>query len=137
MRMKVWGNPSEAFIVCIDSYDNRILCGRFYPSFADEEFSFDSAMAFLKCMDSRLNSVQFPQSFCSSRVFQPAEDIATTHAQPITLHRNGRIATFSLKVIFRQNASWQGSLCWLDRDQEVSFRSVLELLMLLDNALNP
>lgn len=135
MCKKVWGNPSGAFIVCIDGYDNGILCGRLYPSFGNEELSFSSTMDFLKCMDSRLNNAQFPQSFCSSRVFQPAQGVAA-QSQPTSFHRNGRIATFSLKILFRQNASWQGSLCWLESNQEVAFRSVLELLMLLDNALS-
>lgn len=47
----------------------------------------------------------------------------------------GKRATFALRVLFRQNASWQGSVTWLEGGQEESFRSVLELLMLMNSAL--
>ena len=40
-----------------------------------------------------------------------------------------------VRVIFRQNASWQGSVSWLEGRRDESFRSVLELLMLLNSAL--
>lgn len=45
------------------------------------------------------------------------------------------LATFQLSVLFRQNASWQGRLTWLERAEEARFRSVLELVGLLDSAL--
>lgn len=45
------------------------------------------------------------------------------------------IAAFQIKILFRQNATWQGNLLWLDGQQEAQFRSVLELLELLDSVL--
>ena len=45
------------------------------------------------------------------------------------------IATFKVKVIFRQGASWQGKLSWTEGKEEVSFRSALELIKLMDSAL--
>ena len=47
--------------------------------------------------------------------------------------REGAVETFSLRILFRRNASWQGSLAWDSREEP--FRSVLELLFLLDAAL--
>ncbi|MBP3332948.1 MAG: hypothetical protein J6M35_02775 [Clostridia bacterium] len=49
--------------------------------------------------------------------------------------KEGALATFSLKILFRQNASWQGSIYWHDGRQEERFRSVLDLLLLIDSAL--
>ncbi|MBR5319858.1 MAG: hypothetical protein IKU46_09740 [Peptococcaceae bacterium] len=45
------------------------------------------------------------------------------------------IATFKVKVLFRQGASWQGKVRWTDEGKEVSFRSALELVKLMDSAL--
>ena len=42
--------------------------------------------------------------------------------------------TFIVKVQYRQNASWQGSIRWLERDTEKNFRSTLELIRLMDSA---
>jgi len=47
----------------------------------------------------------------------------------------GEQETFDVKILFRQNASWQGSVVWLEQKQEQSFRSVLELILLFDSAL--
>ena len=41
-----------------------------------------------------------------------------------------------MKVIFRQNASWQGTVLWLEANREESFRSVLEFALLLNSALD-
>ena len=39
-----------------------------------------------------------------------------------------------MRVIFRQNASWQGSVTWLEEEKEENFRSVLELVLLMHSA---
>ncbi|MDD3218024.1 MAG: hypothetical protein PHC41_03720 [Lachnospiraceae bacterium] len=44
--------------------------------------------------------------------------------------------TFILKIRYRENATWQGSLTWVEERREKSFRSVLELLKLIDGALD-
>lgn len=44
-------------------------------------------------------------------------------------------SAFMVRILFRQNASWQGELHWLDRDKKRSFRSLLELIMLMQAAL--
>ena len=49
--------------------------------------------------------------------------------------QRGEAATFALRILFRQNASWQGSITWLEGEAEQSFRSVLELILLMDSAL--
>ena len=45
------------------------------------------------------------------------------------------IATFQIQVLFREIYSWQGRLVWVERKEEASFRSVLELMKLLDDIL--
>ena len=47
-----------------------------------------------------------------------------------------RFPTFAVRILFRQNASWQGSVTWLEGNREESFRSVLELIFLMDSALS-
>jgi len=39
------------------------------------------------------------------------------------------------RILFRQNASWQGSVVWVEGRQEERFRSALELVLLMDSAL--
>ncbi len=42
--------------------------------------------------------------------------------------------TFYLRVQYRRNTSWQGTIQWLDGRKSVKFRSVLELTNLIHDA---
>jgi hypothetical protein len=44
--------------------------------------------------------------------------------------------TFIIKILDRQNASWQGSVTWVEEGKTQNFRSALELLKLIDGALD-
>ena len=43
--------------------------------------------------------------------------------------------TFVVEVIDQQNASWQGSVNWINTGKKEHFRSALELIRLIDSAL--
>ena len=44
-------------------------------------------------------------------------------------------ATFVVQIQHRQNATWQGTVVWADRNETKPFRSALELIKLIDGAL--
>ena len=50
--------------------------------------------------------------------------------------QRGTDATFIVRVMYRQNASWQGEVTWVDRQKKERFRSALELVRLLDSAMS-
>ncbi|MBQ6789067.1 MAG: hypothetical protein IJO81_02635 [Clostridia bacterium] len=81
-----------------------------------------------------LDDAKLVQSYSVKRVFTP--NMASGSLVQTGSVEDGKLATFSLKLLFRQNASWQGSVLWCDGNSEESFRSVLELLLLMDNALS-
>ena len=120
MHKRMWQNAYRTTVVCVDSYDDGVLTGRMYNPGLQNGERFHGLMQFLIKMEDLLDTLQFPQPFMDSRGFSPAR---------------GR-ATFALKVLFRQNASWQGSVTWLEGGREESFRSVLELVLLMDSALS-
>ena len=43
--------------------------------------------------------------------------------------------TFVIKVMNTQNATWQGTVTWTDGKRTEPFRSALELIKLIDSAL--
>lgn len=43
--------------------------------------------------------------------------------------------TFLVDVVQTQNATWQGTVKWVNEGKEHHFRSALELIRLLDSAL--
>ena len=43
--------------------------------------------------------------------------------------------TFEISVKFMQNSTWQGQIHWVEKNQKQNFRSALEMLKLMDEAL--
>ncbi|MBS5083473.1 MAG: hypothetical protein KH031_25350 [Clostridiales bacterium] len=52
------------------------------------------------------------------------------------INQSGDQATFIVHVQYRQNATWQGQVVWAEKKITKNFRSALELLKLIDNALD-
>ena len=46
-----------------------------------------------------------------------------------------RIATLRIQILFRENYTWQGCILWEEQKKEASFRSVFELIQILDEIL--
>lgn len=133
MIQQAWEDPGRKTIVCVDSYQGGVLKGRFFDPYQQME-GFESLSQFLVKMEETLDQLQQPQSYTEPRTFsvllQPNQEAATP--SPV---RRGAKATFELQVLFRQHTSWQGLLRWREQHVEHSFRSVLELVLLMDSAL--
>ena len=43
--------------------------------------------------------------------------------------------TFEISVKFMQNSTWQGQIHWVEKNVKQNFRSALEMLKLMDEAL--
>lgn len=52
------------------------------------------------------------------------------------LKKHGDRGTFIIRVQHRQHSSWQGVVTWTEQQKTVPFRSALELLKLIDEALD-
>lgn len=128
------GNVFRTTIVCVDSYENGVLQGRFYNPAMNGGAGFTSLIHLLRQMEDMLDMMRLPQSFSEPRSFGKF-GASAVEPQEITGEQVGKVATFAVRILFRQNASWQGSITWLERKQEESFRSVLELVLLMDSAL--
>lgn len=131
--VRPYGNEYRTTMVCIDGYDGGVPSGRLYNPALPGGARFESLMEFILCTEALLDGMQFPQSFTAVRAFAPPVQAPPSQAEEEAQH--GKRATFALRILFRQNASWQGSVQWLEENREQSFRSALELFLLLDSAL--
>ncbi len=50
--------------------------------------------------------------------------------------KRGNIGTFIIRVTHQQNSTWQGVVTWSEKNMSVPFKSVLELLKLMDSVIN-
>lgn len=133
MQQLPWVSTDRQNLVCVDSYDNGVLKGRLCAAGREAE-SFDSLSQFLVKMETLLDELQQPQSYTAPRAFSYLLQEEGQVGSPTSVRR-GVKATFDLRVLFRQHTSWQGVVHWRERGAEHSFRSVLELVLLMDSAL--
>ena len=118
-----WGTACRKHIVCVDSYENRILQGRLNGT-GPEEIAFSSLAELLVRLEAQSDESQQGMDF-----YQVSPQQQTS---PV---RRGAKATFELQILFRQHSSWQGLLKWREKNIEQSFKSALELILLIDSAL--
>ena len=128
-------NSFRTTLVCIDDYTNKIMRGRIYNPHLPNGVEFAGVMDLLLQMEKMFEDLKCPQAFSSLRTFRPGNGERVAPAEASKDIREGAVATFSLRILFRQNSSWQGSVMWHEGKTEEPFRSVLELLMLMDSAL--
>lgn len=129
------GDSKRTTMICIDSYADNNPVGRMYNLYFNEIQPFHSLTQLLFMIEQSLDDLKFPQAFESIRRFE-APKKSFDKADCTLKMLSGKLATFSVKILFRQNASWQGSLNWLEGESQESFRSVLELISLMDSALS-
>ena len=134
MENPIRGNEFRRTTVCVDSYENSVMTGRFYNQYLSSSVEFHSLLDFLTKMEEVLDDMKFPQAFKTYRSFGedafavPFESVSKTVPKSL-------LASFEIRILFRQNASWQGSVTWIEGKQEQSFRSTLELIFLMNSAI--
>ena len=125
-------------IIRIHSYEDKNPQGTFYNLYYGEEMTFGNLTRLLLLMEDMMDEMECPQASVQSRRFgkgQKAAERASIAQELLPRPNQEAIATFKVKVLFRQGASWQGKLSWTEGEKEESFRSALELVKLMDSAL--
>lgn len=126
-------------IIQIFTYADKNPTGVLINSCSDQMMYFGSLIQFLMLMDEMQDSLNYPQESMENRTFDKDSRFRYTPENTPTqeeLRKARPIATFKISVYFRHNASWQGNIAWLDQSAEVQFRSVLELIKIIDSVLH-
>lgn len=144
-------------IIKIYQYQNRDLCGTLENSCLPEKVCFQSSMQLIFLLEEMYDELNFPQASTETRSFisiqtnylltkqkvqQLRDQVAAARVKEkqVVLEQQENnetipLATFILSLQYRANSSWQGSISWKKMNYTVQFRSLLELLHLLDEAL--
>jgi len=122
----------------IFSYNEKNPVGTLLnPYFKKEQF-FANLTQLLLIIENLQDAISYPQKSMEWRTFRNNEGTkqVTTQDDILEEYQNGKpLATFRVNIIFRQNASWQGSIHWMEKSLETEFRSALEMIFLIDNVL--
>ncbi len=142
VRIKSGAAIPNLINLCVDRSVQGEIGGRIYHGYGKEPWKFDNVVQLLRYLEQFYNGIRFPEASVMLRNFSVAEHIKETKEWKAVedreemLSQRGSCATFLVYVQYRQNATWQGRLLWREKDREVEFRSALELIMLVDNALD-
>lgn len=122
--------------VRVTSYDKYCMKGFLYHAQSDRGIEFSSAVELLLQIEGLMDQTNTPQRSEETRSFPGGFGGERPSTEGRTgVEKNPALAVFQLNVMFRQNATWQGSLLWADEGMEAHFRSVLEVINLMNSAL--
>lgn len=130
-------------LVCIDNYRDSILEGTVRSTVFENPIEFKGFVKLFKILDDMLDMLAFPQKSLDYRLFSRyREDDLPAIRRPEVFTdetaftaEHGKKASFIIQIQFRQNATWQGSIRWIEEKKSQNFRSSLELIKLMDDAL--
>jgi hypothetical protein len=141
MKATLNGDPSRS-IIYLMPMQNKTMNGFIYSKYFNKTFQFYNEYQMLSAMDDLFDSVAFPQALFEKRSFlsrkikkiiikadDGMEEIAENALQ-------NEKTTFVVHVQYRQNATWQGSITWVEQNRTQNFRSSLEMLKLMEEASN-
>ena len=122
----------------IDRMSDNDYSGRIWHQYGGDETPFYSIKEMIYEMEALYDQWGFPQNSIHYRVFD--EPASRTYRKPVRGEKNpdwmtgrqGELATFIAYVRYRQNATWQGELVWVEKQEKISFSSVLEFLRIMD-----
>ena len=115
--------------VCVDESQASEISGRLYHGYSQEPQSFENVVQLIRYMADFYDSIRFPESSVVLREFT-SEKRAMEE-----LHEK----SMEYQQLMEQNgicATWQGSVTWVEKKEKQQFRSALELLKLIESALD-
>lgn len=130
-------------VICIDKRERFEYAGRLYHHFSSEPVPFTDLGQMTLQMEHLFDELRFPFPGTTERSFfskepeyrqQQERDIDMTDEE--LLQKHGDIATFIVRVQHRQNSTWQGRITWMEEDKTIKFRSVWEMIKLIENAMD-
>lgn len=132
--------PSNLVSICIDRVKDGCFGGRIYHKFDQKPVQFCGAEGIILTLEQLMDELSYPQASVQTRRFTTAKAqrsglvMEKKEINEPTAY-SGREATFVVHVKYRQNATWQGVVTWAEKKKQKSFRSALELIKLMDSAI--
>ncbi|MDD3193201.1 MAG: hypothetical protein PHE47_05030 [Oscillospiraceae bacterium] len=129
--------------ICVDDVQNGEPLGYLYNPYMPDRFAFFGYLSLVNAMDDFFDQMKCPKSYNQYRTFapekpgqrQPEKEVIRYMAEDVFTSKTGEKTTFTVQVQFRQNSTWQGTIAWMEGKKIQQFRSALEMIKLMDNAL--
>lgn len=133
----------NAVIVCISRRNGWDFTGDLFHAYQTVPTPFSDLGQMTLLMEKLFDELQFPHPGTNERSFFPQNKPFLSHQERTKvmsdeqlLQKHGDIGTFIIRVQHRQNSSWQGRITWMEADKTIQFRSVWEMIKLIENAVD-
>ena len=130
-------------VLCVDALGSGGPAGRLFHSYRTDEIPFAGADEMVFHMEELYDALNFPFPGTNERIFAPVQKTGVHYTErdrimkdETLLSKHGDLGTFISRVQHRQNSSWQGRITWMERDKTISFRSVWEMVKLIESAVD-
>ena len=128
--------------VCVDAWAGGEVTGRLYHCYSRQPEPIGRISDVLDSIDRLCDRLNYPARTQQPRHFGPEKPRPQTTQKKVEpqmtreeLAKNkGKMATFVVHVMYRQHSTWQGSVTWAETGEKANFRSALELIKLMDSA---
>lgn len=110
--------------VVVRGYENFVMSGDISHPAVERRQNFGSEFDIVEMIGNILNSLSGEMEQDSVIIPRSVTFMAGNYSP----------ATFVVRVLFRRNSTWQGMICWKEKRTQVSFRSFLEMLLLMQDA---
>ena len=117
-----------------------VMTGWIVSGYFRKRCRYESEYGLLLAMEGLCDCMGFPQAAFGNRSFgarqkkvqeRKAEGYGEGSLEGIMENEK---ATFIVNVMFRRNATFQGSITWVEKEKTQHFRSAFEMLKLMDEA---
>ena len=131
-------------ILCADSTPQHgLFQGRLYHGYHDGPIRVESFLEMTEIMEKLFNDLQFPRPGLRDRSF--SEDGTAPYygkkenkrimSDKDLLTQHGDLGTFIIRVQQRQGVTRQGRVTWSEQNKTIRFRSILELIKLIESGI--
>ncbi len=148
------GSLEEGYYPVTDTYvvmrmecHGNSVAGEFRHFYVQESETFNSLSEFFYKLEMMLEQINVPQAAttCRKGWGKPGAKYGDDRdaparkwkflEEPLMISGNKNGLFFLIHIRYRYNSSWQGEVRWLKENCTMMFRSVLELLMVLENTI--
>ncbi len=136
------GAPN-GIVLCVERNDRGTIEGCLYHGYQRDGIPFRGYEEIIRIAEGLFNALGYPfmgtgdrDIYGRTHSYQKKERMARVLEDSELLEKHGDMGTFVIRVQHRQHSSWQGRVTYLEEDRSVYFRSALELIKIIDGALD-
>ena len=141
MGSELYIGAPNGIVLCVDGIGNGGCYGSFYHAYSSDGTDFSTLGEMLFRMEAFFDKLDYPRrgnkprNFIDEEIYTKPEKREKIMSDKELLGRHGEQETFIIRVQHRQNNTWQGRITWADKNKTLTFRSIWEMIHLMENAL--